>query len=89
MPRKTKKQKVIAAYRRKFLARVPEKIETKLEIKKHIVSTSSSPSHGVPASFSSVFHQNRAVIVGDLRKTVAFSLIAIVLEFVLYFVTSS
>ncbi|MBI4129768.1 hypothetical protein HY468_00470 [Candidatus Roizmanbacteria bacterium] len=93
MPKKTKKRKIIAEYRRKLLTlgniqppvvssrprvSIREKSEVKSEVKPQIITPKTA------FSGYSLQHVRR-----DLIKTFVLSLLAVTLEFVLYLVTKS
>ena len=79
MPKKTKSQKIIADLRRKLAAQQKaevSRLEKKLVPKKPLISTKTkSEAPKVLSSF----------IINDLKKSLALTLLAISLEFVLYY----
>jgi hypothetical protein len=86
MPRKTKKQKVLSDYRRRLVElefRTPSSPRAVREAQ-------AKPKHVVPQRREvdeAHLEENKAVIIRDLRKTVALSVVAISAIVVLYFVT--
>jgi len=85
MPRKTKKQKIVSDYRRRL---------TELEFRSpssprpvREAQIAAKPTESKKEVNEAYLSENKRVIARDLRKTVFWSIVAISLEGVLYFVT--
>ncbi len=84
MPRKTKKQKIVAEYKRKLRTLPQQSTNLELQVRQKEVVV---PKKTNPGRIEKL-QKDTSYIASDLRKTIILSVLAIGAELVIYFVTN-
>ncbi|MBI4999424.1 hypothetical protein HZB97_01485 [Candidatus Gottesmanbacteria bacterium] len=89
MPKKTKKEKIIAELRRKLETVKIEsgQLEVKAEKKEFATPATRPTTHNLPPQPTSYSKKSSAYIIHDLRKTFILAGLAISLEVMIYWIT--